>query len=342
MNYKQFLKKYSIHLGVYIIISMLIIVGSILINNSRIYTLKYTEESWNNITPFIPNTNISYNILFDQHSHTYYSDGILSVEENLKWHIAMGFNAIAITDHNTLRNSKDIEILAEKYKNQIIVIQGMEWTSNKLHMNFLGINEWNLRITSEPTDLQIQETIEEVHQQGGVVVANHLPWTTERAENVPSREELLTWGVDYIEIVNEGEFDQESYEFCLLNNESIGMITGTDMHNPNEIYSWTAMNVTSFTEMSILEVLRAKNTIIIYEENGAPEVGITSRNIAHTILRPFYDFGGTLSEYYYGHGQLDVPSVIVFFAYYFGVFVLFELFLQFRDKRKTRRENKES
>jgi len=41
------------------------------------------------------------NILFDAHSHTTHSDGKLTVEQNIQWHLSNGFNACAISDHNT-------------------------------------------------------------------------------------------------------------------------------------------------------------------------------------------------------------------------------------------------
>ncbi|MHA1408295.1 MAG: PHP domain-containing protein [Candidatus Heimdallarchaeaceae archaeon] len=230
MSIGAWIHKYSIHLSIYLVISLSIIVGSVFMHQKGPQPYKYTNSSWEEVQPFVPSTNISYDILFDQHSHTKYSDGVLTVEQNIRWHIAMGYKGIAITDHNTLRNSKEIEELAEVFSSQILVLQGMEWTTNRIHMNFIGITEWNLKIPTNPTNDEIQNAIIEVHNQDGIVTANHYLWTSKTAENVPTREQLLSWGVDFIEIVNHEDFDQDSLDFCLVHNDTLGVITGNNLY----------------------------------------------------------------------------------------------------------------
>ena len=193
MKEGKFVKKILLNLVIYIVITQLIIAGSVLMNLRGPQPYKYETTSWDHIEPYVPQTNISYDILFDSHSHTKYSDGVLTVEQNIRWHISMGFKAIAITDHNNLKNSEDLESLAAVYADQIIVIQGMEWTTNRIHMNFIGISEWSQKPPGNPTDLEIQQAIDEVHNQGGIVIANHYPWTAERGTDVPTREQLISW-----------------------------------------------------------------------------------------------------------------------------------------------------
>ena len=84
---------------------------------------------------------MSYNVLFDHHSHTYYSDGKLLVRQNIEWHISLGFTTMAITDQNTLDNAEEIKELAEEYTDEIIVFDGMEWTTARVHLNFIGISD---------------------------------------------------------------------------------------------------------------------------------------------------------------------------------------------------------
>jgi len=67
-------------------------------------------------------------ILVDLHSHTTYShEGIATPEENIRWHLAHGFDAWAITDHpRTLKGAKKAkEIANEKYP-QAVIITGQE------------------------------------------------------------------------------------------------------------------------------------------------------------------------------------------------------------------------
>ena len=244
-------------------------------------TVKYTDNDWKEITPLIPPgyDNITHNVVFDHHSHTNYSDGKLTIKQNVEWHIAMGYNAIAITDHNNMKYVEELEGIKQQYAERgAIILTGFEWTTIRLHLNFLGISKWDERVPYKPKDEKIIDVIKKVHNQDGVVVCNHIPWSIFEAKykNHPSRENLLDWGVDYIEIVNddslpENVFDQESYDFCIKHQGEIGMLTGTDMHDPHllasgGVHGWTVLNVKETTEEALMEELRKKRTEILYSK----------------------------------------------------------------------------
>lgn len=59
---------------------------------------------------------------FDLHTHSNYSDGDLSVEENVKKALEMGFSGIAITDHDNIDSWRDID----NGDFDITVIKGVE------------------------------------------------------------------------------------------------------------------------------------------------------------------------------------------------------------------------
>ncbi len=240
----------------------------------------YYDNDWKGIVPHIPPgyDKAKYNVVFDQHSHTIFSDGALTIQQNVEWHIAMGYNALAITDHNNMRHLEKIDKVREVYAmRDIIILSGIEWTSRRIHLNFLGVSKWNTKI-SRTKDDDIIEAIENAHDQGGVVICNHIPWSLYEfnMKTHPSRETLFDWGVDYIEIVNddckpENVFDKESYDFCMKYKGKIGMITGTDMHSPDNlasggVHGWTLMNIKEFTEEALMEELRRKHTDIIYSK----------------------------------------------------------------------------
>jgi hypothetical protein len=244
--------------------------------------MNYSNDDWKSIIPHIPPgyDNTKYNIIFDQHSHTIFSDGALTIKQNVEWHIAMGYNALAITDHNNMRHLEKIDKVREEYaERDIIVLSGIELTTNRIHLNIVGVSDWETKITNRFKDDEIIDAINKAHDLGGIVVCNHIPWSLYefKMKNHPSRENLLEWGVDYIEIVNddcqpENVFDHESYDFCLKHNGRIGMITGTDMHSPDGLLSggvhgWTCLNLKEeFTEEVLMEELRKKNTSIIYSK----------------------------------------------------------------------------
>ncbi|NVM46327.1 MAG: CehA/McbA family metallohydrolase [Candidatus Lokiarchaeota archaeon] len=249
----------------------------------------YSDDDWKNVKPLkIPKYDMNaYNLIYDHHSHTNYSDGKLTIKQNVEWHIAMGYNALTISDHNNMRHLEKINKIKEDYiKKGILITSGIEWTTNRLHLNFLGVSKWNTRVPYRPKDEKIIETINKVHDQGGIVVCNHIPWSLYEAKykNHPTRETLLEWGVDYIEIVNddslpENVFDQESYDFCTKHNREIGMLTGTDMHSPVKLLSggvhgWTLLKLKEFTEEALLEELKKKQTKILYSEKPYLDPGL--------------------------------------------------------------------
>lgn len=243
----------------------------------------FTDDYWSNATPHVPPNydKQKHNVVFDHHSHTNYSDGVLTIKQNVEWHIAMGFNAVAITDHNSLRNLHEIEEIKQDYaKKGIIVMAGYEWTTIRIHLNFLGISEWDQRVPYKPKDEKIIEVIDKVHDLGGFVICNHIPWSIIEAKykNHPSRETLLKWGIDFIEIVNddslpENVFDQESYDFCVAHGKEVGMITGTDMHHPYKlasggVHGWTFLNLKEMTEDAVLDELKKRNTEIVFSKES--------------------------------------------------------------------------
>jgi hypothetical protein len=250
---------------------------------------RYSDVDWKNINPQVlpAYDRTAYNVIYDHHSHTNYSDGALTIKQNVEWHIAMGFNALTITDHNNMRHIEKIAKVKEEYiKKGILITSGIEWTTIRIHLNFLGVSKWELRVPYKPKDEKIIDAINKTHDQGGIVVCNHIPWSVFEAKykNHPSRETLLDWGIDFIEIVNddsqpENVFDQESYDFCMEHAGEIGMLTGTDMHKPDDllsggIHGWTLLNLNELTEEALIDELKKKRTKILYSKEPYLDPGI--------------------------------------------------------------------
>ena len=79
---------------------------------------------------------------------------------------------------------------------------------------------------ANPTDDDLKHVIRQTHQQGGLVVANHIIWDQWVLQNPPTREQLEEWGVDYIEVVNGDTFDWQSISF----GNQILIISQTNLH----------------------------------------------------------------------------------------------------------------
>ena len=77
-------------------------------------------------------------IVDDYHTHTLFSHGINSIEENIKYAIDNGMSTIAITDHGPAykpygidikefdKINSQVDFLKEKYKNQVNILLGIE------------------------------------------------------------------------------------------------------------------------------------------------------------------------------------------------------------------------
>ena len=109
---------------------------------------------------------------FELHCHSYYSvgtkivwEGLNSPKEMIKAAKRKGLSGIAITDHDSNRSWKQAREIAKK--EGMIFIPGIEISSRKGHIIGLGLNDFIKK------DLSIDETIERIHEQGGIAVASH-------------------------------------------------------------------------------------------------------------------------------------------------------------------------
>jgi hypothetical protein len=216
--------------------------------------------------------------------------------------MANGYNAAIITDHNTFRGAIDAqEIARTHYNDSFKVIMGTEWTTERIHMNLIGNSDRFVDelyrgdfadVPEHPSDEQIRAIINRTHDYGGIVVVAHYPRSQRKyGTALPSRSELLDWGVDYIEVVNRGTYDSISRDFCL--EHGLGMITGTDLHDPVEdgTHGWTVLEPAEFTEDAIFTALKARDTEILYNETGVPYTAEHRTNPLYTVMEPFTIMG---------------------------------------------------
>ncbi len=301
---------------------------------------RYYPPEAQNITPSTPGGKL---VLLDQHSHTVYADGELTPRQNVQWHYAMGYNACVISDHRTVQGSIDARNYARQtYNNTFKVLLGAEYSNDRIHMNIIGISDKFMQyflahppVSSGTSDADIQAFIQAAHENDGLVVVNHIIWSLNQGMDHPTREQLLAWGVDYIEVINDDEnYDNESMQFCAANG--IGQITGTDRHGPGFVKSWTGINVTDFTEEAIFNELKSHRTALLYNASGSPyNFPGGDRNPAYIALLPFMYLGEMFERLW--DGELDLPGVIVFLTYAFSAFLIGEGIKHVAGKRRVGR-----
>ncbi|MHA1339146.1 MAG: CehA/McbA family metallohydrolase [Promethearchaeota archaeon] len=322
-----------------------------LISDDRIYKLK------GNIPDFVFNYTRKSDILpqegffLDMHSHTIASDGWMTPEQNIKWHIANGFNAFAVTDHNSSKNNIPSLNLQEKYK-EIVIIPGFEWTTSRIHLNFLGIKEYPYKVPSNPTDDDIIFAIKEAKKLGAVVQVDHITWTMDQPRlrsgelKHPTREQLIEWGVDGFEINNEMRwYDPKTLHWLekMKNegklNRNIFISTGTDIHNPIKEWAtcWTEVLLTDEEkknpDWSVIKkaLLEGRTRIWVDHDYVQPYeskfLKLNENKIKKTVFAPFYALA-------YGVGAIPggfkgiLSYILWFLLAYFPLRLLFQFLLQ--------------
>ncbi len=353
MNEKKALLQLVGRFLAYTFLIAIIITTAVLANTLGPNPNLYSDDDWEDVTHITPPgyNSSEYNIVLDQHSHTTYSDGVLSVKQNAEWHIAMGFNAFFIIDHGTLENKDDIEEIKEDYADKgVIIMQGMEWGNSIIHMNILGLSKWDFEPSGKSEEDDIKEVIKEAHRLHALTVCNHIPWSeNEMNMDNPSRGDLKDWGIDFIEVVNsdtmpQNVYDEESVEFC--EDHGVGQITGSDMHKPDHLQSgglrgWTFLDATNVTEDEIMEELRNKRTEISYSKTPYGDPGTHRENPQYTWIKPLSQFGGLFVPLWKGNG-LDWVGTGLFLAFFYLIFAITEVFRVIKLKFWTKVEDRKS
>lgn len=59
------------------------------------------------------------------------------MEQAMEWALTMGYNAVVLTDHNTMEGVREAVRLTEvdeRFRGKLVVIPGLEYTSCRVHM----------------------------------------------------------------------------------------------------------------------------------------------------------------------------------------------------------------
>jgi glycosyltransferase involved in cell wall biosynthesis len=166
----------------------------------------------------------------DLHMHTDHSyDCATPVEVLLAEARARGLGAIAVTDHNEISGALEARTKADGIK--VIVAEEVK-SAGQGEVIGLFIEE------KIPRGMTLQETIDEIKRQGGLV---YVPHPFDRMHSVPDYEHLLEVldDVDAIEVFNPrvaiSEFNEEALRFALKYRIPAG--AGSDAHVPQGLGS---------------------------------------------------------------------------------------------------------
>ena len=133
-----------------------------------------------------------------------------------------------------------------------------------------------------------------------MVTVNHIPWSLNGGTlpDHPTIEQLFSWGVDYVEVVQQNRFDWVDWQFAI--QHGMGAITGTDMHYPDRgVNGWTTLIPANFTEEAIMDELRARRTSFIYNGIDSPYTAALQYSAQNIILDPFFRIAEWVNSYYW-------------------------------------------
>ena len=160
----------------------------------------------------------------DLHVHSCFSeDGHSTPEEILARAKELGFGCIAITDHNSFESFE----LVKGY-DDIIFVPGEEVGSAEGHIVALGIDR------EIPKHLSIKETIDLIHEAGGIAIAAHpYRWWTGLGEKNTLRYADQFDGIEGYNARSTKKHNDKSFKLAKENGKC--MTAGSDAHKPEFI-----------------------------------------------------------------------------------------------------------
>jgi len=158
----------------------------------------------------------------DLHVHTRYSpDAVTTLKEVVAYSKKRGLDGVAITDHDTLLGA-----LKLVKKSKLIVIPGIEISALGGHVLALNIT------TPIPPKLGLSETVQRIHEAGGIAVAAH---PTSVYKSVLSQQ--IT-SYDAIEVINSAAIPFQLFTHLsreLATRLNLPQTAGSDSHYAPEI-----------------------------------------------------------------------------------------------------------
>jgi hypothetical protein len=210
----------------------------------------------------------------DFHAHTTWSDGLLSPAALVRQASRRGLDVVAVTEHNGITAGKAARAYAELTGGPLVIV-GEEITSSRVHLIGLGLERTVIPSRSP------HETIEEVHAQGGLVIAAH-PVERFWPALEPVRSEL-----DAVEVMHPIAYRDPGGTFAYAGmrkfaEESglgvrVAAIGSSDYHALSVLglcRTWVFVRE-PVTREAVLEALREKRTVVEDRDGrrlGAPEL----------------------------------------------------------------------
>jgi len=182
----------------------------------------------------------------DLHMHTCYSEDATTTLKEVVYHAKKrGLNGVAVTDHGTLRGA-----LKLARKSQLIIIPGLEVETQRGHILALNIT------TLIPPKLGITETVQKIHDAGGVAVVAHPAVVLKTGLGL---EITSSSNLDAVEVINSASFPFFLSTYLgrrLAKRLNLPQTAGSDAHHALEIGTAYTLVDTDSNPADIVEAVR--------------------------------------------------------------------------------------
>ncbi|MDR0887794.1 MAG: CehA/McbA family metallohydrolase [Candidatus Methanoplasma sp.] len=211
----------------------------------------------------------------DLHIHSEYSnDGVSTPQQIIDTAVRLGFGCVAITDHNSFEAYADV-----KDNGKVIVIPAIEVSSKEGHILGYGIDR------DIPRGLSVKETIDKIHEAGGVAFAAHpYRWWSGLGE-----ENTRNYDFDGIEAKN-GRSSRTSNRDAKKLSEEIGkpVTAGSDAHTPDHIGDGYVEIPDVSTWQEVIAAVMEKKAVVQCRDRPAGEtITYAWKSITEWIFRGF-------------------------------------------------------
>lgn len=186
----------------------------------------------------------------DLHVHTCYSiDGITTPRQLIAYSKRQGLDGVAITDHDTVKGA--LKLVNNR---EIIIIPGIEVSTFQGHVLAFNVTE------PIPSNLSVLETIEKIHELGGIAVAAH-PSVMLKGLRIRMCKDL---NFDAVEVINAAAFPfflSTRLNRRMAVNLNLPQTGGSDAHYAPEIgLAYTLIDASRETD-EIAEAIRKGATV---------------------------------------------------------------------------------
>jgi len=187
----------------------------------------------------------------DLHVHSVHSDGKYTLEETVRIMEHMGCDFVALTDHNAVSQN-----FAYPRNCDIVIIPGMEWTTNFGHCNMLGVPDPldDFRVAGMD---DVRRRLATARERGAKIVLNH--------PHCPNCGWLWDFDVDHdwVEVWN-GPWSEANrktldwWQAQLVAGRRLTATGGSDKHRPHPLHTHAMPATFVYSEAKTAEaILRA-------------------------------------------------------------------------------------